>query len=397
MPEGLEPRELDLRDYLRVLRRRRFTIALVLVLVVGAALGYSLLQKKVYEATAQVLVRTANAETPGATDQATEILLMEAPAVRDAATRKLGHAPDVSVNQVGTSSVVAVKARSAHAEQAARDATVYARTYIDVRRTQTTNELLASVNDIQAKIQALDGQSQQLDQALAAAVDPTQRSALVASQSSQRNNIVSQRAAYTSQLNQLQDAVSAAGASRQLVARASVPSSPAEPKPLRNALIAAVVGLVLGVLAAFVREYFQDSVMTKEDVERVSGKLRVLGLIPAVKGWRKRKKAMLVSAESPNSRAAEAYRTLRTSLQFLALERPIRSIQVTSASAVDGKTTTVANLAVAAARGEDRRGHVLRPPPAPRPRVLRAHERRRAHVGAPRRRVTPRRAAGGRG
>ena len=303
MPEGLEPRELDLRDYLRVLRRRRGTIALVVILVVGAAVAYSLYQNKVYEATAQVLVRTANAQTPGSTDQATEILLMEAPAVRGAATKKLDHVPDVSVSQIGTSSVVAVTARSSHPKQAARDATVYARTYIDVRRKQTLTELLASTNDIQTKIQQLDAQSEQLDQALAAAVDPTERTALVTSQSSQRNNLASQRAAYSAQLNQLQASVSAAGASRQLVAVASVPTSPVEPKPLRNALIALVVGLVLGILAAFVREYFHDTVMTKEDVERVSGKLRVLGLIPAVKGWRNRKKAVLVSATAPNSRA----------------------------------------------------------------------------------------------
>jgi capsular exopolysaccharide synthesis family protein len=59
---------------------------------------------------------------------------------------------------------------------------------------------------------------------------------------------------------------------------------------------------------------------------------------------------MLVSATNPKSPAAEAYRTLRTNIQFLDLEHPIRSLQVTSASAVEGKTTTLANLAITMAK-----------------------------------------------
>jgi non-specific protein-tyrosine kinase len=57
-----------------------------------------------------------------------------------------------------------------------------------------------------------------------------------------------------------------------------------------------------------------------------------------------------VSIEDPTSPAAEAYRTLRTSIQFLGLEQPMRTLQVTSANPQEGKTTTLANLAVALAR-----------------------------------------------
>jgi capsular exopolysaccharide synthesis family protein len=55
----------------------------------------------------------------------------------------------------------------------------------------------------------------------------------------------------------------------------------------------------------------------------------------------------LVSISEPTSSAAEAYRILRTSIQFLGLDRPVRVIQVTSPNAQEGKTTTLANLAVA--------------------------------------------------
>jgi capsular exopolysaccharide synthesis family protein len=76
----------------------------------------------------------------------------------------------------------------------------------------------------------------------------------------------------------------------------------------------------------------------------------VLGLIPLVGSWKDRDQTKLVSLTEPNSPAAEAYRSLRTSVQFLGLDRPLRIIEVTSASPGEGKTTSLANLGVALAR-----------------------------------------------
>lgn len=58
----------------------------------------------------------------------------------------------------------------------------------------------------------------------------------------------------------------------------------------------------------------------------------------------------LITLTQPRSAAAEAYRTLRTSLEFSSLDRPLRSLVVTSSSPDEGKSTTVANLAVALAQ-----------------------------------------------
>jgi capsular exopolysaccharide synthesis family protein len=69
-----------------------------------------------------------------------------------------------------------------------------------------------------------------------------------------------------------------------------------------------------------------------------------------VRGWRDRDAPHVVTREAPSSPAAEAYRSLRTSIQFLGVDRTLKSIQVTSSSTDDGKTTTLANLAVAFAR-----------------------------------------------
>ena len=66
--------------------------------------------------------------------------------------------------------------------------------------------------------------------------------------------------------------------------------------------------------------------------------------------WRHRDVAYLVSIDAPRSAGAEAYQTLRTSIQFLAVDRKFGSIQVTSSEPGEGKTTLLANLALAFAR-----------------------------------------------
>src|SRR6202034_4120639 len=111
-------------------------------------------------------------------------------------------------------------------------------------------------------------------------------------------------------------------------------------------IIALLLGLVLGTAAAFAAEYFDNKVYTKEQVERLTGGAPVLAMIPMVKGWQKSKRPALVTEIDPFSPAAEAYRGLRTSLQFAAYDGALRTILVTSSLGAEGKTSTVANLGV---------------------------------------------------
>ena len=135
-----------------------------------------------------------------------------------------------------------------------------------------------------------------------------------------------------------------------MLAPATPPAAPTSPKPKRNVAIAIVLGLLLGIGLAFLREYFDDTVGSREDLERATNGLPVLGEVPRIPGWHDRQESHLVIAESPNSYTAESYRTLRTSIEFLAFDRELKSIQLTSSQADDGKTTTLANLSLAFAR-----------------------------------------------
>ena len=105
-----------------------------------------------------------------------------------------------------------------------------------------------------------------------------------------------------------------------------------------------VAGLVLGVGFAFLRERMDDRIHGRAQLEAAVG-APVLAVVPQVPGWRKRAQTKLVTSSASGSPAAEAYRSLRTNLQFISRDGSVRVISVTSPHAGEGKTTTVANLA----------------------------------------------------
>jgi polysaccharide biosynthesis transport protein len=345
-----EPRERELRDYLRVLQRRKTTIALTTLVIVGAALAFSFLQTPIYEGTAEVLVRPRTSEqvvTPNANQTPadpqrsidTEIKVLQSRTVEDAVRSKLGRVPDVSASSAGQTDVISISVRNTNARRAARDANVYAATYLDVRRKQAEDDFLSAGKDVQAKVNDLQRQIDALGLAGSPAID------------AQRNSLEQQQSYYRQQLDQLQVSaqISQSGGG-QLVSRATAPSSPVAPNKIRNALLALALGLLLGIGFAFLREYLDDSIRSKEDLERTTGGLPVLGLIPALSTWKNHETSFLVTAAQPKSSAAEAYRSLRTSVQFLGLDRPIHSLLVTSPTKEEGKTTTLTNLAVSVAQ-----------------------------------------------
>ena len=119
-----------------------------------------------------------------------------------------------------------------------------------------------------------------------------------------------------------------------------------QPKPVRNTLIAALLGGILGLLAAFLREHFDRALRTRESVEQAFG-VPVIGQIPFVRQRKRDRRG--VFAGGPGQ-GAEAFRALRANLQYLAVKRPLRTILITSPSPEQGKTTVAANLAVAIAQ-----------------------------------------------
>ena len=132
------------------------------------------------------------------------------------------------------------------------------------------------------------------------------------------------------------------GVAASVLEHALRPTYPVSPKPLQNGVIGGLLGLMLGVGAAFLLEQLDTTLRTKEDVERVLAPLPVIATIPLAplaKEWD------LFMESSPNSPQSEAIRILRTNIQFFSVDRPIRRVLVTSPFASDGKTTVATNLA----------------------------------------------------
>jgi capsular exopolysaccharide synthesis family protein len=121
-------------------------------------------------------------------------------------------------------------------------------------------------------------------------------------------------------------------------------NTPISPRPVRNVVLAGVLGLVLGLLAAFLADYFDRTLRRREDVER-NFEAPVIGQVPF-----QRRPSKPAIDWTRFGEGAEAFRTLRANLQYLSVKRPIQTILLTSASAGQGKTTVSANLAIAIAR-----------------------------------------------
>lgn len=130
--------------------------------------------------------------------------------------------------------------------------------------------------------------------------------------------------------------------------RAYVPSDPVVPKTPRILAIGFALGLMLGVGFALLRDLLDNSVKRRETLEELTGSA-VVGTIPLDK---ERRKQAAIAYETDNSGIAEAFRKLRTNLQFLAVDNPPRVIVVTSSVPSEGKSTTAINIALALAETE---------------------------------------------
>lgn len=151
------------------------------------------------------------------------------------------------------------------------------------------------------------------------------------------------------------------------VEAAAYPGGPIRPKPLNNTMLAGAVGLMLAAGIVFLIEYLDDTLKTPDDIQRHLG-LPVIGYIAQMKVADKSAEAIYV-AKQPRSPVTEAFRALRTNLEFAGVDQPLRTILVTSPGPSEGKTTTATNLAAIIAQGD--RNVVLVDADLRRPRVHR--------------------------
>jgi receptor protein-tyrosine kinase len=125
-----------------------------------------------------------------------------------------------------------------------------------------------------------------------------------------------------------------------------VAPSPTSPQPLNNFALGALAGLVAGAAGAMLRERMDDTVKTPESIAALTG----AAVVGALTEDPSLSEGQVVDDKDGYSETAEAYRQIRTNLQFLDVDRPAHTIVVTSSVPGEGKTTVAVNLALVLAQ-----------------------------------------------
>lgn len=329
------------RPYWRVIRRRRSVVLTAVVACVVGAYLISASQTAVYEASAEVLVQPRSAGSifsaaaPLSAESAQRLVDTEAQFIESTMIRTAVQAdlqlrdlpPPVDARPIEGTDVIRITVRNADPASAAAVADAYAAAFIEMRRELAVDELDAAVDQLAVAIDELETQIGTLGPG-------TERSAAEA-----RRNALLQAA---EQLR-LDAGLRTGGAS--IIEDPAIPSDPVAPNPGRAAIIALVVGLLIGLAAALALDSLDNIVYGADDVARVT-RLPMLAALPDVAPLDHRP----IAISQPRAPSVDAVRTLGTDLQLLAIDREIAVIQVAGATDGDGATSVASNLAVVMAR-----------------------------------------------
>jgi capsular exopolysaccharide synthesis family protein len=312
---------VSLRDILLVIRRRLWVISVVAVVLAGAAVGFSMAQTPVYEASIKILVGQERGITQDP-NYAYGLQQLTQTMVGGVSSRPVAKAVIRQENLQMTTEEFLGEHLSAEQEPNTQ--------WIQVHYTDSSPERAQRVANAVGDV-------------------------------------------FSKQISEVSPNANAITAT--VWERAVVPDAPVTPNPVRNGLLALALGLIIGVGLAFLLEYVDDSWNSPEEMERVSG-APTFGIIPEFKDSKTQKEVSaaqsllktglrqagreaetdelagrLVTVLDPTSTAAEAYRTLRTNLLYGAfLDEPAKVIVLTSPGPGEGKSTTCANLGVVLAQ-----------------------------------------------
>jgi succinoglycan biosynthesis transport protein ExoP len=336
--EAFSDRPTTLAEYQAILRRRKWIIIALPVIAAVVAYALSTMQSPQYKATAQVRVNTTSivlalGGLPSSPfGDPTRFLTLQANVARD---RQLAERVAEKSGIPGMTRDTFLSESSA-ASQTDADILALSATYPSAAgATRLANTYASELKDYNTERQTAG------INAAIASIEKTLRPLRIA------GNTTSPDFLYLSQLEGQLKALGSSLASNTSVQLAEG-ASKVRPRPKRNAILGGLLGLVLGVGLAFLAEALDKRVRTEKEIEEALG-IPLLGRIPRPARALRNANRLVMLAE-PTSVHAQTFRRLRTSLEFVNFEQGARRIMVTSALPREGKSTTVANLAVALAR-----------------------------------------------
>ena len=288
------------------------------VVTTAAAVVFTALQEPKYQATAKILLQDDNlAQALSGTGFAgsdprrravTDAQLLPLPAVAERVSRKVKGTlttADVSTSLNGDSNVLSVDVTDPNAARAANLANAFAEQYIAFRADTNRKRVRAALAQVTARA------------AQASPKSPEGR-------------------ALRNQVRQLRLLASLQTGDAQVVSRAVPPASPVSPDPPRNVALGVIVGLLLGLALAVLRDRLDRRVKNEDELAELFPDVPVIGSVPEPRRRGGAREA-----------AGEAFHTLHTNLRLLGAEKRLRTLLVTSAGPLEGKSTVALNLALA--------------------------------------------------
>jgi polysaccharide biosynthesis transport protein len=337
--EAFSNRPTTVADYLAIVRRRKWIVLLPPIAAAIAAYLLSTGQSPLYQASADVLVNRASVVTALtgvdlSGGDPTRYLTTQASIARDPVLAKrvadASGIPGMTAGRVlsesrvtpsADSDVVTITVKDPDQAAATRLANTYATEFTEFTKERGTQSVNDALSSLQARMKSLAAHGQA-------------GSALYGSLLDQQGRLATIGRLMAGVASVLQPA---AGAGK------------VRPRPQRNAIVGFLFGGVVGLGLAFLAEALDRRVRDEHEIEASLG-LPLLARIPAPPGALQ-KRNDLVMLREPSGAHAETFRKLRTSIEFVNPDGAVRTIVVTSAMEQEGKSTTIANLAVALGRG----------------------------------------------
>ncbi len=330
---------MTLDDYLSLLWRRKWIILQAVIIVPVVAVALALRQSPVYQASSEVLLSRQDigsellglqntnlytdpvrfAETQAAIANTPQLAerVVNATKVNESAGALLG-ASNITPNP--GADLLNFNVKNGDPALAAKLATAYGREFTVYRRQLDTAAMQSALTQVQHRL----GELRKLG----------------GTSGSEYSSLLTRE-------QQLKLYVNLQTSNTYLI-REAQGAAQIKPQPRRNALLGLFGGLVLGVCLAFIAEALDKRVRSIEEIEATL-RLPLLARIPEPSREHRRADEIVMLTQ-PSSPEAEAFRVLRTNLQFLNVDEQAKLIMVTSSVAREGKSTTVASLAISVAR-----------------------------------------------
>jgi len=335
--------DATLRDYARIVWRKKWLVLGAAVALMTLALAYSSVKTPLYSASSRLIYQSQlNVADPLGSGRSLDSTLMQielssvdneiaspelAQSVETALSSNgalggysVSAAPDATTSGQTGGNTVSITAVSPSAQTAARVANAYAAAFTTARKASAQEQVQQAERVIQSKLDSFVSATSRLS------------------------------ADYVTLMQRLRDLqileATVTGNFRVLVP-ATVPNAPFTPKPVRNGLMGLVAGLIIGVGLAFLLEQFDTRVRSHEEAVAIFG-MPLLAQIRKMRAKELEEQPLVVLSDS-HSPMVEGIRKLRGNLEFANIDRDLRSLFITSALQHEGKSLTVCNLALSLA------------------------------------------------